>query len=141
MDGVPGGITIAKIIGQIGPTLTGPRSHLGEILNREEARRNGTHLLLGDDPSTVGGRPIPEGQRGITPSAEQSTTEVEGKPRHVVRVAVGTNHPHRQPQAPPLFVGKAVRTSAESVTVPNSADPGCRNQSHETRQNVHQNPG
>lgn len=54
VDGVPGGITTAKVAGWTGNVLLGPRAQLGEILKRAEARGNGTYLLLGDDPAAVG---------------------------------------------------------------------------------------
>lgn len=55
VDGVPGGITTAEIAGWTGHVLSGPRSDLGEILKRPEAKRNGAYLLLGDDEDALGG--------------------------------------------------------------------------------------
>lgn len=55
VEGVPGGITTAEIAGWTGHVLAGPRSDLGDILRRSEARRNGAYLLLGDDEEAVGG--------------------------------------------------------------------------------------
>lgn len=54
VDGVPGGITTAEIAGWTGHVLIGPRSDLGEILKRDEAKRNGAYLLLGDGDDTLG---------------------------------------------------------------------------------------
>lgn len=55
VEGVPGGITTAEIAGWTGHVLAGPRSDLGDILKRAEAKRNGAYLLLGDDEEAVGG--------------------------------------------------------------------------------------
>lgn len=55
VEGVPGGITTAEIAGWTGHVLAGPRSDLGDILKRPEARRNGAYLLLGDDEEALGG--------------------------------------------------------------------------------------
>jgi len=55
VDGVPGGITTADIVGWTGHVLVGPRSDLGDILKRPEAKRNGAYLLLGDDEEALGG--------------------------------------------------------------------------------------
>lgn len=55
VEGVPGGITTAEIAGWTGHVLAGPRSDLGDLLRRPEAKRNGAYLLLGDDEEAVGG--------------------------------------------------------------------------------------
>jgi len=55
VEGVPGGITTAEIAGWTGHVLAGPRSDLGDVLRRPEARRNGAYFLLGDDEEAVGG--------------------------------------------------------------------------------------
>ena len=53
VDGEPGGITTAGIIGWTGQILNGPRSALTRLLDRKEAHRNGVYLLLGDDPDAI----------------------------------------------------------------------------------------
>ncbi len=55
VEGVPGGITTAEIVGWTGHVLFGPRSDLGDLLKRPEAQRNGVYLLLGDDDEALGG--------------------------------------------------------------------------------------
>ncbi|MHB1324072.1 MAG: GIY-YIG nuclease family protein [Coriobacteriia bacterium] len=55
VEGIPGGITTAEIAGWTGHVLAGPRSDLGDILKRPEAKRNGAYLLLGDDEEALGG--------------------------------------------------------------------------------------
>lgn len=55
VEGVPGGITTAEIAGWTGHVLAGPRSDLGDILKRPEAKRNGAYFLLGDDEEALGG--------------------------------------------------------------------------------------
>lgn len=54
VDGVPGGITTARVAGWTGNVLLGPRSQLAEILKRPETQGNGTYMLLGDDHTAVG---------------------------------------------------------------------------------------
>lgn len=49
VDGTPGGLTTAEIIGWTGHVVRGERVQLGDFLKREEANRNGVYLLLGDD--------------------------------------------------------------------------------------------
>jgi len=49
VDGTPGGLTTAEITNWTGHVLTGPRSDVGTLLQRDEARRTGVYLLLGDD--------------------------------------------------------------------------------------------
>ncbi|WP_034285758.1 GIY-YIG nuclease family protein [Schaalia suimastitidis] len=51
VDGIAGGITTAEITGWTGHILIGPRSELPRILKRNEAKRNGTYILLGSDAS------------------------------------------------------------------------------------------
>lgn len=55
VDGSPGGLTTAEITNWTGHVVTAPRSQLAELLVREELRRTGAYLLLGDDPDAVGG--------------------------------------------------------------------------------------
>jgi hypothetical protein len=54
VDGTPGGLTTAEITNWTGHVLTGPRSDVGSLLQREEARRTGVYLLLGDDEGALG---------------------------------------------------------------------------------------
>lgn len=54
VDGTPGGLTTAEITNWTGHVLTGPRSDVGTLLQREEARRTGVYLLLGDDEEALG---------------------------------------------------------------------------------------
>jgi len=53
VDGEPGGITTANISGWTGHILSGPRTALTRLLDREEAHRNGVYLLLSDDPDAI----------------------------------------------------------------------------------------
>src|SRR5664280_2488722 len=55
VDGTPGGLTTAEITNWTGHVVIGPRSKLADLLARDEARRTGAYLLLGDDPEAVGG--------------------------------------------------------------------------------------
>lgn len=54
VDGTPGGLTTAEITNWTGHVLTGPRSGVGALVQREEARRTGVYLLLGDDEEALG---------------------------------------------------------------------------------------
>jgi len=55
VDGTPGGLVTAEIMNWTGHLLAGPRSDLTSLLRREEARRTGVYLLLGDAPESIGG--------------------------------------------------------------------------------------
>jgi hypothetical protein len=54
VDGTPGGLTTAEITNWTGHVLTGTRSDVGALLQRDEARRTGVYLLLGDDEEALG---------------------------------------------------------------------------------------
>jgi hypothetical protein len=55
VDGTPGGLLTAEIMNWTGHVIAGPRSEIGELLRRTEARRTGIYVLLGDDPESAGG--------------------------------------------------------------------------------------
>jgi hypothetical protein len=55
VEGTPGGLTTAEITNWTGHIVTGPRSRLAELLDRDEAKRTGVYLLLGDDPEAPAG--------------------------------------------------------------------------------------
>lgn len=55
VDGTPGGLTTAEITNWTGHVLSARRSDLAELLNRDEVKRTGVYLLLGDDEEAVGG--------------------------------------------------------------------------------------
>jgi hypothetical protein len=55
VDGTPGGLVTAEIMNWTGHVLAGPRSDLLALLRRDEARRTGVYLLLGDAPDSIGG--------------------------------------------------------------------------------------
>lgn len=54
IDGTPGGLMTAEITNWTGHVVTGPRSDVGTLLQRDEARRTGVYLLLGDDEEALG---------------------------------------------------------------------------------------
>lgn len=56
IDGTPGGLTKAEITNWTGHVLAGPRSDLAQLLGREEARRTGVYLLLGEGDGIGEGR-------------------------------------------------------------------------------------
>lgn len=55
VDGSPGGLTTAEIIGWTGHVIRGERAQLADFLRREEANRNGAYILLGDNQSAPSG--------------------------------------------------------------------------------------
>ncbi|MCW2904961.1 MAG: endonuclease [Streptosporangiaceae bacterium] len=54
-DGTPGGVLTAEIMKWTGHVLAAPRSDLAALLKRDETRRTGIYILLGDDPDSFGG--------------------------------------------------------------------------------------
>jgi hypothetical protein len=54
VDGTAGGLTTAEITNWTGHVLTARRSDLADLLRRDEAKRTGVYLLLGDDEAAVG---------------------------------------------------------------------------------------
>lgn len=52
-EGEPGGIMTAEIINWTGKAVVVPRSKLPGLAEREEARRAGIYLLVGDDPENL----------------------------------------------------------------------------------------
>ena len=77
VEGTPGGLTTAEITNWTGHIVTGPRSRLAELLDREEAKRTGVYLLLGDDPEA------PAGVRCYIGEADEVRTRL--KEHHSVR--------------------------------------------------------
>lgn len=49
VDGTPGGLTTAEITNWTGHVISAPRNKTGELLARDESRRTGVYLLLGED--------------------------------------------------------------------------------------------
>lgn len=47
VDGVPKGLLTAEIMNWTGHVITGPRSRLGELIQRPEAKRTGVYFLVG----------------------------------------------------------------------------------------------
>jgi len=54
VDGTPGGLTTAEITNWTGHVLSGSRSELADLLNRDETSRTGVYLLLRDDEDALG---------------------------------------------------------------------------------------
>ncbi|WP_458107199.1 GIY-YIG nuclease family protein [Arthrobacter sp. R3-55] len=50
VDGTPGGMLTAEIMNWTGHIIAAGRSDLPELLKRDEVKRTGVYLLLGDDP-------------------------------------------------------------------------------------------
>lgn len=53
VDGSPGGLLTAEIMNWTGHVVAAPRSDLASLLAREEVRRTGVYVLLGDDPESL----------------------------------------------------------------------------------------
>ena len=54
VDGTVGGLRTAEIMNWTGHVMAAQRSDLGELLQREEAKRTGVYILLGDDQAYIG---------------------------------------------------------------------------------------
>lgn len=52
VDGTSRGLLTAEIVNWTGHVLTGPRSRLGELVQRPESARTGVYFLVGPDPET-----------------------------------------------------------------------------------------
>ncbi|GAB2776574.1 GIY-YIG nuclease family protein [Nocardioides salsibiostraticola] len=61
-DGTPGGLVTAEIMNWSGHVLMAPRSQLSALIKREESRRTGVYILIGDDPASVGEKKIYVGE-------------------------------------------------------------------------------
>lgn len=53
VDGAPGGLLTAEIMNWTGHVVAAPRSDVASLLTRDEVRRTGVYLLLGDDPNSL----------------------------------------------------------------------------------------
>jgi hypothetical protein len=54
VDGSVGGLRTAEIMNWTGHVIAAQRSDLGELLKRDEVKRTGTYILLGDDQAYIG---------------------------------------------------------------------------------------
>lgn len=114
VDGTPGGMTTAEITNWTGHVLAGPRSDLAQVLAREETRRTGVYLLLGD------GDGLGEGQCYIGEAddvAARLRSHEKNKDfwdRVVVITSKDTN----------LVVGGTTATVARDVVFPSSSAAG-----------------
>lgn len=52
VDGTPGGLLTAEIMNWTGHVIAAPRSDLADLLARDEVRRTGVYILIGDDPES-----------------------------------------------------------------------------------------
>lgn len=52
VDGTPGGLLTAEIMNWTGHVVAAPRSDIADLLARDEVRRTGVYLLIGDDPES-----------------------------------------------------------------------------------------
>lgn len=57
-EGTPGGLLTAEIMNWTGHVLMAPRLQLSALLRREELRRTGVYVLIGEDPTSVGGKKV-----------------------------------------------------------------------------------
>ncbi len=62
VDGTPGGLLTAEIGNWTGHVVAAPRSDIGQLLKREECRRTGVYVLIGDDPDSSGGGAVYVGE-------------------------------------------------------------------------------
>ncbi|MQY27997.1 GIY-YIG nuclease family protein [Nocardia aurantia] len=54
VDGTPGGLLTAEVGNWTGHVVAAPRSDLPALLGRDEVKRTGIYILLGEDPETGG---------------------------------------------------------------------------------------
>ena len=54
VDGTPGGLTTAEITNWTGHLISARRSHLADLLKRDEAQRTGAYFLLGEETAVTG---------------------------------------------------------------------------------------
>jgi len=54
VDGTVGGLRTAEIMNWTGHAMAVQRTHLGELLQRDEAKRTGVYILWGDDQAYIG---------------------------------------------------------------------------------------
>ncbi len=52
-DGTPGGLLTAEIMNWTGHVVAAPRSELAALLKRDETKRTGIYILLGEDPCNL----------------------------------------------------------------------------------------
>lgn len=81
VDGTPGGLITAEVMNWTGHVVAAPRSGLGELLRRDEAKRTGVYLLIGDDPEAPGGTAvyIGEGDEIATRLRQHARPDESGK--------------------------------------------------------------
>ena len=62
-EGTPGGLLTAEIMNWTGHVMAAPRSDVASLMKRDETRRTGIYLLLGDDPENLGEQLVYIGER------------------------------------------------------------------------------
>lgn len=62
VDGTPGGLLTAEIGNWTGHVVAAPRSDIGQLLRREECRRTGVYILIGEDLDSSGGSAVYVGE-------------------------------------------------------------------------------
>jgi len=62
VDGNPGGLLTAEIMNWTGHVVAAPRSDLAHVMARDESKRTGVYILLGDDPETASGTAVYVGE-------------------------------------------------------------------------------
>jgi hypothetical protein len=90
VDGTPGGLTTVEIINWTGHIIASQRSDLKQLLAREEARRTGVYLLVGDDPESPGSDLVYVGE-GDDVSKRLYAHSTDAKKDFFQRVVVITN--------------------------------------------------
>jgi hypothetical protein len=93
VDGSPGGLSTAEIMNWTGHVVSGPRSDIGQLLQRDEVHRTGVYVLLGDDAEAPGGVAIyvGEGDEVATRLRQHARGEEQGGKDFWDRVIVITS--------------------------------------------------
>jgi hypothetical protein len=92
-DGTAGGLVNAEIMNWTGHVATASRSDIGKLLSREEAKRTGIYLLLGDDPDSTAGTAayVGEGDEIATRLRQHARSEDQGGKDFWDRVIIVTS--------------------------------------------------
>lgn len=127
-DGSTGGLLTAEIMNWTGHVIAAPRSDLAELLQRDEAARTGVYLLLGDDPSALGGQSayIGEGDNVSKRLYQHARPETQGGKDFWDRVIVFTSKDANLTKAHVRYLESRfieIANRAKRVTLTNGTNP------------------
>lgn len=130
VDGSPGGLLTAEIMNWTGHVLAAPRSDIGDLLTREEVRRTGVYVLIGDDADSQApsGRAIyvGEGDEIATRLRQHARAETVGGKDFWDRVVVLTSKDANLTKAHARYLESrliSAATIAKRASVVNGTSP------------------